>query len=208
MSRLHADLIRLACCTALVCGGLFLFAPSAQAQYKHVPLGFSAGFQMTSNAGGNVNAPAGTLANQGYGVGLSYLTIGGHGGWRFEDNMAVIGEAHVSFHQCAVPGTVCKTGSTPIMLSVYTDFRFYFLTDSFRPYINVGVAYWQSVAFVDTNLSSFGPTVALGFEWFIPEVEEIALGLQVRYNLQLAVGNTGLDVFHGVHALFAFTTYI
>lgn len=184
---------------------------AAEAQYKHMALGATAGFLLTSNPGGIANAPKGTRTEAGYGIGPSFVTLGAHGGWRFEDNLGVYFETHISFHQCGVPNDVCDAGSTPIKLSVYTDFRIFFMTDSFRPYVNIGVGYWQTLGLQGpgkTGLSSFGPTAALGFEWFIPGVEEIALGLQIRYNLQLVVGPKGIEPFHGMHAVFAFTTYL
>lgn len=199
--------IVLLCAIAVCLCGVTLESTSAFAQFKHRAIGAVAGFQLTSNPGGDINAAKGSRTERGYGVGPSYFTLGGHGGYHFDERFGLYVQAVAGFHQCSVPNDVCEAGSTPISLSVFTDFRIFFMTDSFRPYFNIGVGYWQLLGFVKTNIASFGPTAALGFEWFLPGVEEIALGLEVRYGLQLVIGEKGLEPFHSLNANFVFTTY-
>lgn len=206
---------------ALLFGGLFaavwlLGTQEAEAQYKHFGLGFVAGVQNTFNQVGDPKAvPVGSRYNLGYGVGFSYISLGVEGSWRFEDRWAVSAETHFSFHSCATPNrdpkaeprTVCsKDHLSPIMLFVNVLIRHYFITDEFRPYIDLGIGYWQSLALVNSPVSAFGPTATLGFEYFFQE--EISLGIRVRYGMQVVVEDTQLSVFHQLMAVATFNAYL
>lgn len=189
---------------------------AAEAQYKHWGLGFTAGFQNTFNQLGDPNAkPVGSRYNLGYGVGPSYISLGVEGSWRFESKWAIAAETHFSFHSCATstrdpaqePGTVCsKDHLNPIMLFADVLIRYYFITDEFRPFVDVGIGYWQSLALVNSNVSAFGPTATVGFEWFFKE--ELSLGVRFRYGLQVVVESTQLSVFHHIIAVATFNAYL
>ncbi|TNE47246.1 MAG: hypothetical protein EP343_20640 [Deltaproteobacteria bacterium] len=191
-------------------------AEQADAQYKHFGLGFVAGIQNTFNQVGDPKAePVGSRYNLGYGVGFSYISLGVEGSWRFEDRWAVSAETHFSFHSCATPNrdakqeprTVCsKDHLSPIMLFVNVLIRHFFITDEFRPYIDIGIGYWQSLALVNASVSAFGPTATLGFEYFFQE--ELSLGIRVRYGMQVVVEETQLSVFHQIMAVATFNAYI
>lgn len=193
-----------------------LWTGQAQAQYKHWGLGFVAGFQNTFNQLGDPNAkPVGSRYNLGYGVGPSYISLGVEGSWRFENKWAIAAETHFSFHACATPtrdpalepGTVCsKDHLSPIMLFADVVIRHYFITDEFRPFVDVGIGYWQSLGLVNANISAFGPTATVGFEWFFKE--ELSLGVRFRYGLQIVVDTTQLSIFHHISAFATFNAYI
>jgi hypothetical protein len=181
----------------------------AEAQFKHWSIGASLGIQNTFNQAGDPSAPEGTRANLGYGVGISYLSLGIEGSWRFETNWAVNFETLLSFHSCGTPtatnpNAVCGGDyKTPVMLAVLIDLRYYFITDEFRPFIDVGIAYWQSIGLVRSNISA--PTLTLGFDWFFKE--DLALGLRMRYGMQVMVEPAQLFIFHQIMALATFNAY-
>ncbi len=180
--------------------------PSASAlSLKTTALNVNAAFLNTFNVAGDPTADNARMKN-GYGVGPGgALAI--EWNYRFYNfQWAVSGEAYISLHGCAVPNDVCASGSTPMMFSAFTMLRYFFLTDDFRPYAEFGLGYWQSVMFVKTNITEFGPALGGGFEYFVSD--EISIGLRVRYGLQLFVGDKGLVPFHQLMGIFTFSAYI
>ncbi len=195
--------------------GLFFLYPLnlANAQYKHHGLGFLAGIQNTFNQGGDPNAePKGGRANLGYNVGISYISLGFEYNLRFEDNWMFTVESHFSIHSCGTPSAtesnaVCGGEyRTPIMFAAVTGIRYLFLTDEIRPYIDLGIGFWQSIALVRTGITSFGPTLTGGFEYFF--MEELSLGLRLRYGLQLTIDSAQIVPFHQLMVLATFNAYL
>jgi hypothetical protein len=189
---------------------LFLgFASSAQAQFtfKKMSLGAHLGFQNTFNQGGNPQAPKGSIEEIGYGVGPSYISLGIEWTYRFQEHLAAAAETHLSFNSCGKPsGEICEDGSVPIMIAAFTKLRIYMLTESFRPLVEVGIGYWQSVAFTKSAVTAFGPVASLGFDWFFGE--DMLLGMRVQYGLELFVGPKSFIPFHQLMVNFTFATYI
>jgi outer membrane protein W len=190
--------------------GMLVWLNDAQAQYKHHGLGIIAGSRYTFNVEGDP-ASNNLLAQRGYGVSAAYLSLGIDYQYRFTNNWIVAVEAAFSFHACnagqAGPNAVCVRGeATPLMLTANTGLRYLFLTDDFRPYVGFGIGYWQSLAFVQQNLSSFGPTAEVGFEWFFKE--ELSLGVRIRYGLLLLIGENNISPFHELSGGIVFNAYL
>ena len=191
---------------------MLLWGRQAEAQYKHVGMGGSLGLQNTFNQSGNPAAAEGTREKYGYGVGFSYISLGFEGSFRFENKWAASFETLLSFHSCGGPSPegspvgICTSGKTPIMLAVSASIRYYFITDEFRPFADLGIGYWRSVAYTQNAVNAFGPHLTFGFEWFFKE--EISLGFQLRYGLQLMAEKSGLYPFHQLMGGVVFRTYL
>ncbi|MCB9639473.1 MAG: outer membrane beta-barrel protein [Myxococcales bacterium] len=198
----------------LILFGSMLALPSqAQAQFKHHGLGIILGTRYTFNVEGDPNS-SNAIAQRGYGVSIAYFNLGLEYQYRFLNNWLVGVDAHISFHSCNAGQTatskggtgVCERGvSTPIMFTAATEIRYLFLTDEFRPYVGLGIGVWQSLVFVDTPLTSFGPVLTIGFEWFFKE--ELSLGLRVRNGLQLLVGSQNITPFYTISGGLVFNAY-
>jgi opacity protein-like surface antigen len=198
----------------LLLSGASLALPSqAHAQFKHHGLGIIAGTRYTFNVEGDPASPN-ALAKRGYGVSIAYFNLGLEYQYRFLNNWLVGVDAHISFHSCNAGDSpvskkgsaVCERGvSTPIMFAAMTEIRYLFLTDEFRPYVGLGVGVWQSLAFVEEGLTSFGGVLTVGFEYFVKE--EISIGLRVRNGLQLLVGLQNITPFYTLSGGFVFNAY-
>ncbi len=182
------------------------------AQYKHHGLGVMLGFQNTFNQTGDPQAKPGSRANLGYGVGFSYLSLGIEYSMRFEDNWMFAVETYFSIHSCGSPtatdaNAVCGGEyKTPLMFAAFSEIRYLFLTDEFRPFISFGLGFWQTLALVRTGLTAFGPELSSGFEYFF--MEELSIGFRLRYGLQLTVSASQIFPFHQLMGHITFNAYL
>jgi|GEM_PF-1853916 len=200
-----------------ILGMFFLVSSPANAQFKRHGLGITPGFQMTFNQAGNAGAPAGSRANKGYGIGFSYFSIGIEYALHLNKSFGWVTESHVSMHSCGsgnISG-VCSPGDTPIMLAAFTGVRWYFLNTiqddfkDFRPHIGIAMGYWQSLAFVREGITSFGPALDVGADYYIVTGDsEVSLGFRFRYGMKMFTGAGSFSVFHGIMAGVNLTAYL
>ena len=175
--------------------GWVMTPSTAHAQYKHTSIGIHASVPFTFNVGGDPTS-TNNRAKNGYGVGAGGA-LGLEYTQRFADAWAFAIEAHVSLHACAVPNDICVSTSTPVMVEAFTDLRYYFLTDEFRPFVELAVGFWQTLTFVQGHITAPGLAPGVGFDYFLKE--EISIGVKFRYGLQLFIDQkVGLFPFHSL----------
>lgn len=160
----------------LMLSGTALWAPSiAQAQYTNQQFGIEAGYQfIEDDLGLNVHAPA----------------FGLRAGYKADDHSWFTARTLLSFRDDVLPRerTILVFNLTPL------DYRYYFLTDSFRPFLGAQTAF-QFIANAETGTSTvqwgFGPVGGVEFKL----ARKLFLGIQLDGLYMVAFGADSIEVF-------------
>ena len=149
--------------------------PSAEAQYRNQQVGFEAGYQFIEDDFGLVEH--GTI-------------FGFRAGYKASDHWWFTARALVSFRGDALPGdrTNILFHLTPI------DARYYFLTDSIRPYVGGATAFHflLNSALPSTVQWGFGPVGGIEFKLR----RDLFLGVQVDGLYLIAFEGEDTEVFN------------
>jgi hypothetical protein len=148
-------------------------ASRAEAQYRSYTFGFEAGYQALTT---------------GIELKQNNLSFGLHGGYKLADNWWFSGRAQLSF-----PGELRASASNTVVLLhlVPISVQYYFLTDSFRPYVSLTNAFEILINANTSQAFFWGPGAGAGVEFKL--ARDIFLGVKVdgfmmlRFDLPAAV---------------------
>lgn len=160
-----------------------LLRPSvAEAQYKSQQLGFEAGYQ---------------LIEDDFGLDMHSAIFGLRAGYKADDHWWYTARAMVSFlgNQLPADQTTVLFHLTPV------DFRYYFLTDDFRPYLGGATAFHFLVNFEPSSIQwGFGPVG--GIE--IKLERDLFLGFEVSGMYMIAFDHDDSEILHATTQLIFF----
>lgn len=157
-TRASRPAIRAFVALALLLCGVLAIDGRAEAQYKNAQFGFEGGYFFVGEKS--------MLTPHNFSIGL-------RGGYKSSDHWWFTARAHLSF-----PGDDAPAANTVVLLHlVPVDVRYYFLTDSFRPFVGVTNSF-QLLFNQQIESSAFwGPGVTAGMEFRLRR--DLYLGFQL-----------------------------